>query len=111
MKSPTINGLVFDQASIRAIKDIRGRKELANILATLLAGSVLFEIFGGRGGFGHPLEYAWNITQYDWHTWSQAMMAVPDILRGSIRLEASKQSLAHFGKEHEFWTAVAYACG
>lgn len=113
MKSPAINGLIFDQASIRAIKDIKERQGRANVLATLLPGSVFFEIFGGRGGVGHPLEYAWNISQYDWITWSQAMAAIPAVLRGTIQRIASFEAEAHFRsrKEHDFWVAVAYACG
>lgn len=110
MKYPTINGLVFDQASIRAIKDIKERQERSNVLATIFAASVLFEIFGGRGGIGHPLEYSWNINQYDWIAWAQTMASVPAVLRGVIQRIAFDQAQIHRGKEKQFWEALMYAC-
>jgi len=105
VKHPNISTMRFSASSRDAIKDIKRIQGAANLLATVLAGSVLFEIFIGNGA----LSSANNIREKDWETWAKAMRAVPNMVRASINRIAREQLLKFPGKsEREFWEAIEH---
>lgn len=112
MSCPEITGLTFSSSGVKAIEEIRRVQDLGKMLTVLMGGSVLISIFVGRTGVEHPLGSAWNISQTEWSTWSQAMVSVPAITRKRIRDIAAMESLRSLsGPEREFWKAVADGCG
>ena len=111
MKCPEINGLSFDHSSNIAIDEIRQKHKLGNMLTIALGGSALVNIFVGMRGIESPLSISWNISQFEWNAWSNAMMSVDPIVSKRISNIAREQYLIHSGKEREFWEAVMYGCG
>lgn len=59
-------------------------------------------IFVSKNGIEEPLGSAWNISQFEWGAWANAMMSVYPIVRKSISDIAFDQVLIHVGKEREF---------
>ncbi len=106
MKCAFINEVTFSQASADAIKDIRRRSQLAAALSGVMPAGVMINIFLGN----KPLQSAYNISQTDFELLSKAMASVPLIQRKVIRDIATMQSLAHTGKEADFWRGVADGC-
>jgi len=108
MKCPNIPTVRFSGSSKAAIKRIKRMRRVANVLASVLAGSVLLEIFTGNGALGS----ANNIKKKDWETWAKAMRAVPNMAKKSIndivQLQLIEGSLTI--SERKFWEAVAYGC-
>jgi len=64
MKCPNISTVRFSGSSKAAIKQIKRIRGAANVLASVLAGSVLLEIFAGNGA----LNGANNSRKKDWET-------------------------------------------
>ncbi|MCF6324899.1 MAG: hypothetical protein L3J89_11360 [Gammaproteobacteria bacterium] len=107
MKCPDITGLYFSLTGKKAIERIRQKQRLANVLSSVLAGSVLLEIFVGNGELGG----ANNILKKDWDVWAKSMRSVPTILRRIIEDIAREQLLEPMPeKERKFWEAVAHGC-
>lgn len=72
-----------------------------------MAGGVFVNIFAGIGA----IKSAYNIQANDWRAWSQAMNSVPSIYYKRVYNIAALQVLDHpFGKEQQFWRAVADGC-
>ncbi|MEK6750502.1 MAG: hypothetical protein AABY83_15085 [Pseudomonadota bacterium] len=112
MLCPDIKGLEFDLSSKAAIDEIQELQGLANMLTVLIGSSVFVSLFMRSGGMKKPLGAAWEITQYDWGQWSQAMNSVPAILRHRVREIAFREWNRHLsGKEHDFWGGVMNGCG
>jgi len=111
MHCPEINGLTFDQSSLDALEEIRQKKELGNLLTTVLAGSVWVKIFIGRTGLANPFGIGWTIGKTQWGVWSESMMASGLIVSKSISNIARSQAATHSGKEFKFWEAMMYGCG
>ena len=111
MHCPEINGLTFDQSSLDALEQIRQLKELGNLLATVLAGSVWVKMFVGRTGLANPFGIGWQIGRNQWGVWAEAMKASGPIVRVSIERIAFRQAETHSGKEFLFWEAMMYGCG
>ena len=82
---PSIDGLKLSVDGIKKIKDI---PELANKLADSMAGSQITSIFASPTP---PLVTMYSIRSMDWYTFSQAMVAVPEIARASVVREAQSQ--------------------
>ena len=111
-KCPELAGLEFSASGRQAIKAIRAKQELANVLAGIMAIAPLVEIFGGKGGLHSPLGIGWNIATHDWAEWAQTLAAVPVITRNRIREIAEGEYFnSTSGKERDFWYAVVYSCG
>jgi hypothetical protein len=76
-----------------------------------MAGSQVISIFASPTP---PLVTMYSIRSADWYTFSQAMLAVPEIARASIVREAQSQwTSAQFRSnfdESRFWQAVANGC-
>lgn len=111
MHCPEISGLTFDQSSLDALEEIRQKKELGNLLATVLAGSVWVKIFIGRTGLSNPLGIGWSISRYEWEIWAESMRASGLIVSKVISNIARRQAEIHSGKEFKFWEAMMYGCG
>lgn len=111
MHCPEISGLTFDQSSLDALEEIRQKKELGKVLATVLAGSVWVKIFIGRTGLANPFGIGWSIGRYEWEIWAESMIASGPIVSKSIRDIAYRQAETHSGKEFKFWEAMMYGCG
>lgn len=109
MECPDISMLIFSHSSEAAIKEINRIQGLGNLLASVMAGSVLLEIFTGYHmqvqGTAH------KIVQKDWKLWAQAMRAVPNIVSRRIYLIAFEQTQKSTATdERQFWTAVMEGC-
>lgn len=114
-KCPEIAGLEFSASGRQAIKAIRAKQRLANVLAGIMAVTPLVEIFGGRGGLHSPLGIGWNIATNDWDQWAQTLGAIPQVVQREVAaiayLEYEKLSMGSTGaKERDFWFAVANSC-
>ena len=110
MHCPDIEGLTFDQSSLDALEEIRQKKELGKVLATVLAGSVWVKIFIGRTGLANPFGIGWSISQYQWEVWAESMKASHPIVSASIKRIAHRETERHSGKEFKFWEAMMYGC-
>ncbi len=108
MTCPNITNLIFSPTGKRAINEIKRKQNLANVLASVLAGSVLLEIFVGNGALGS----ANNIKKKDWDVWAKAMRSVPIMLSKEINRISQFQLLDHTidTKERQFWEGVVYGC-
>jgi len=107
MNCPEITGLRFSPSGQEAIKEIRQKTNSAKALSAALGGSVLATIFLGNGA----LYSSWNISQFNWGVWSQAMGAIPNILKSTIQKIAYEEGLKPISaQEKKFWEAVAHGC-
>lgn len=110
MKCPELTGLAFSVSGQRAIEAIRSKQKLANVLAGVLAITPLVEIFGGKSGLHTPFGVGWNIAKNDWEEWAQTLGAIPVFTRNRIEQIAFDEYQISWGKERDFWFAVANSC-
>lgn len=109
MACPDISMLRFSDQSKKAIERIKQIQGAANVLSSMLGGSVLLKIFAG-----HRIQLqgsAHNIVQKDWELWAQAMRAVPNMVSREINIIAQEQAMQSLAMdERNFWRAVADGC-
>lgn len=107
MACPDILGLEFSGSGKEALKEIKRIQGVGNMLASVLGGSALLEIFAGNKILGS----VHNISKKDWSIWAEAMRSVPNIVRKEIRLIAFDESQrASTIQEREFWRVVVDGC-
>jgi hypothetical protein len=103
--------LKLSDESREGIRRIKNIPEIGNKLAGAAGGGLILNIFASPTP---PLVTINSIRSTDWHTFSQAMFGVSEIVRRSILKEAQNQwSSAQFRNsfnESRFWKAVAYGC-
>lgn len=111
MTCSEIPNLVLDQKSYQGLEEIRRKMAIATSLTWVLNGSVLLTIFVDQGGLGSPLGTAYQISQFEWKVWRDAMMSVKPILRGEIRTIAVLQKQDHSDQKQKlFWAQIAQGC-
>ena len=79
MKCPEIFDLHFSPEGKKAINRIADIKELGDLLATVLSGSVVLSLFVNRGTGNKRVDTGMtmhSIIAYDWNVWAQAMASV-----------------------------------
>jgi hypothetical protein len=106
MECIPIDNLSFDYESLEAIRDLRKRRQIVDVLSIALPVGAMANIFLGNG----VLKSSYNITQTDFVTLAESIRGLPSIERKVIRDIASLQALSHFGKEFLFWRGVADGC-
>ena len=106
MQCVAMSEVRFSSASIDAIKDIRRRNELVNVLALALPAGVMVSIFAGN----KPLMASYNISQTDFATMSKAMASLPAIHRRVIQNIAGSRALSTTGNESRFWRGIYEGC-
>lgn len=108
MNCPNISNLRLSPSGQEAVKEIRLKASASKILHVTLGGSVLATLFLGNGA----IISAWNISQFNWSIWAQAMRGVDTILKREIQRISRLEEL-RLGKSREekiFWRAIAYGC-
>lgn len=115
MECPEIFDLHFSPEGKKAINDIANIKELGDLLATVLGGSVILSLFVNRGTGNKRVDTGMtmhSIVGYDWNIWAQAMASVGPIKRAQIRKIVEGMLLAKTSpNENKFWRAVYDGCG
>lgn len=107
MECQSIDGLKLDNESLRAIEEIRRKRNLAEYLTSTLSSGVLATILTT----GKPLLMSYNIYQSDFQAFANAMFAVPVILRGEIEKIAGRQLIRSLDpKQRSFWKGIYYGC-
>jgi hypothetical protein len=104
---PSIEGLVLDAQSLRAIEQIRSKGELAQFIGGTASFGVLVNIFSTR----QPAITSYNIYQTDFQLFAKAMSGIPDMYRRSVMQVAGQQELRSLDyKQRNFWKAVRQGC-
>lgn len=107
MSCPSIDGLVLDEDSKRALEEIRHKAKLAKFLGGATAVGVLANILNTR----QPMMMSYNIYQTDYQNFAKAMVSVPVIYRKVVENIASMQDLRNIDyKQRVFWKAVREGC-
>lgn len=107
MSCSSIDGLVLDRESIRAIEEIRNKQQIANYLNKQLSQGVLSNILLTN----QSLTMAFNIYQTDFQLYTLAMKAVPTILKREVETIAGRQLLRKIDyKQRTFWKGIHYGC-
>ncbi|MEF1286067.1 hypothetical protein QTN94_19715 [Vibrio sp. M250220] len=96
------------QRTMNAIKEMNNVNQMSSYLDKILALVPFYHIFAGRKSYpGVALTNAgWNASTYQWKTFNEAMMAIPDIKRKRLETIAENEMLFSTGKDYEFWTCV-----
>lgn len=104
----SVQGVVFDSESKKAIEVIRGIQEKTKFTAGVAASSVLVNIFSA----GNTLEMAFNIYQQDFQAFAKGMSGIQAISKKTIENIAASQYLRSMGnyKQKTFWQAVHEGC-
>jgi hypothetical protein len=109
---PRIDGLVFNEESIKAIEKIKAMRDNRKYLEKFLVGGTFVSIFTGSG----PLQASYGVASTDWYYLAQALRAAPTFVRDRIRLQAEIMVVRLQGarqpdnKQLQFWMAVANGC-
>lgn len=115
MKCPEIFDLHFSPEGKKAINRIADIQELGDLLATVLGGGVVYQLFVGRGTGNKRVDTGLTmhtVIGYDWNVWAQAMASVNPIVRNEIKKIAKGMMLVKTSRsEYIFWEAVDNGCG
>ena len=108
MDCQNISNLTLSPSGQEAVKEIRLKASASKMLHTTLGTSVLATLFLGNGA----IVSAWNISQFNWSIWAQAMRSIPHMLKYSIKVIAYREGLCSeiSVEEKKFWKAVAGGC-
>ncbi|UTM59229.1 hypothetical protein L4174_021210 [Photobacterium sp. CCB-ST2H9] len=101
-----IDGLELSAESVRDIQIINSKLELGDMLATMMVAAPFVEIFSKKM---KPHERIETISDYDWDTFANALLAVPTITRNRVNMIAESRALDTYGKERQFWSCVEKA--
>lgn len=112
MMCSEISGLKLDQRSLEGLEEIKRRKKIADGLHFWLLGSIWVVLLADiRTGLGNPGDIAYNITQFEWEHWRNAMKAIGPIHRRVIQKIAEEQQLDHTDpKQSLFWEQIKHGC-
>jgi len=102
----SIDNVKFDQESIRAIEDIKQKKEFAQALNVAMPLGAMANIFLGN----RVPEVGVSLAMTDFEVLAKAMKSMPAIQRKVIRDIATMQAIFHMGKESLFWRGIANGC-
>ncbi len=107
MSCPSIQGLVLDAESQRAVEEIRNKANLAKFMGSAVSIGVMVNIFSTRSS----LNMAYNIYQTDFQSFSKSMAGIPVIYRGQVEGISARQHLRSIDyKQKVFWKAVHDGC-
>ena len=108
MSCPSIEGLVLDEESKRAIDEIRQKGRLAEYIGVMSAAGVVANILNSR----QPSMVSYNIYQTDYQSFAKAMASVPTLYKRVVENIASLQELRSHNnyKQMVFWKAVREGC-
>lgn len=107
MECPSINRVTFSSKSIESIEEVRSVNRSGAHLQLALGGGTLLNIFAGNGS----LPSSYMIMNTDFKTMSEALAAVPSLVRkriADIAHDAYEKVKSH--EEKLFWRALAQGC-
>jgi hypothetical protein len=115
-----IEGLVFDQKSLDAIKKIKEFRIRTQLATTLLGGNIILSLFAGKG-LPASTDKVWTITQTDWKGYADGMASIPKYYQSEVKKfaelmwydYATGSGGSHTGqnrKLEQFWQGVADGC-
>lgn len=107
MSCGTLTDVQFDQRSQEGVDSINRRVEAGSELALALSAGVLEDIFFGENDI---IGVAYNIYQTSWDSYFNAMASISDIVKESVRTEASQLVLYYQPKNEpkllQFWQCI-----
>jgi hypothetical protein len=107
MSCPSIQGLVLDEGSKRAVEEIRSKGQIAKAMGSAMSFGVLANIFNS----GYSLIASFNIYQTDFQSYAKAMAGVSAVHKRTVAFIASQQELRSLDyKQRAFWKAVREGC-
>ncbi|CAM3704672.1 hypothetical protein VA7868_01501 [Vibrio aerogenes CECT 7868] len=93
--------------TIAAIKEINNTVKMSKYLAGVISITPVFAIFAGRGPIeAGAISSGYNLYNYNWNDFSDALSGIPDIERRTIETIALNESMYQMGKDYEFWKCV-----
>ena len=99
--------MTFSQTSIKALDEIKRKRQLSNLLSTFLVSGTLSTIFLGA----NSLSSTYSVYSTDFVTLTRAMKAVPILIRSQIETIAGDTYMnLKNHKEKQFWKAVYLGC-
>ena len=104
-----IDNLKLKQKSINAVKQVKEIMSSGNILATALAATPFYNIFGTPSVVKTQYSMMISIREHDWETFASTLSAVPDITKNRINFVATQMAIETSGKESKFWGCVINA--
>ncbi len=104
----SVQGVVFDLESRKAIETIRGIQNKTKFVTGIAASSVLVNIFTA----GNTLEMAFNIYQQDFQAFAKGVSGMQAVGKKTIENIAASQYLRSMNnyKQRTFWQAVHEGC-
>lgn len=98
-----INGLVLSHRSIEDIEKIEDLIKASNRLATVLSGTVLYQIFNNTRSVRGVSK---NIKKYEWEQFGNAMMGVNTMMKRRVEFISGMAEMNSTGKEKQFWSCI-----
>lgn len=105
---PTIIGLKLDQTSISAIKELKEKAKLTQIVGKAISFSLVVDMFFSR----NVPTVSVNISQTEWEVFAEAMAGIPKIHRHEVVQVSIKQELRLYKdpKQRAFWRGIRNGC-
>lgn len=109
MRCPVINNFKPDQRDREALRRIRSVQRAGNALEVVMPPGVMATIFLGNS----PAQSIYNIHSTEWVLFTQAMNALPSVIRTQIANTAKLRILdgGMAVEQRLFWEAVEQGCG
>ncbi|MBL0521911.1 MULTISPECIES: hypothetical protein [Aeromonas] len=98
-----IKELTLSSRSIDALEQIDQLVDSANQLAFAVSATPLYTIFSDPRS---AKDVVYNINDYDWELYGQAMEGIPNILRHKLNQVVEPMAWSSTGKESQFWKCV-----
>ncbi|EMK3325750.1 hypothetical protein HGG78_18240 [Vibrio aestuarianus] len=94
--------------TLEGINDMNNVIQMSNYLENIINLLPFYQIFAGRNSYaGVAITSAgWNAYTYDWKSFSEAIMAIPQIKRERLEYISYNQMLYAKGKDYDFWKCV-----
>lgn len=103
---PNINSLSMSREGQNALKEIRYKLKMGNMLQGFLAGGTLLNALLND----KALPTIFNVGTTDWLLLGKAIEGIPEISKNRVRLISGGMMLNTSGQEHEFWEAIYDLC-
>ncbi|GKV91423.1 hypothetical protein AB6D34_21315 [Pectobacterium brasiliense] len=98
-----IKELTLSARSVEAIEQINTLVDSANRLAFAVSTTPLYSIFSDPRS---AKDVTYNVSDYDWELYGQAMAGIPNILRHKLDQVVEPMAWSSVGGESEFWKCV-----
>ena len=104
----SINNFSPSSRTLDAIDEMNNVIEMSSYLEKTIALLPFYQIFAGRNSYpGVAITSAgWNAYSYDWSTFNDAMMSIPEIKRKRLENIAENAMLFSMGKDYAFWKCI-----